>query len=155
MPAPDPRNAGIRGLPPGYDLVAAMEAVLLRADAANGRPVRLTSELDEQGLQTAALSIDGPPLAVTLEDVTVCSPFWPHRPDLGRCGAHFCGLNARHIAWDYYGRPADEWMTDHWRRHRDSLFHRVGVSARPGVDGIPVPATAELGLHSGICPECC
>ena len=46
--------------------------------------------------------------------------------DLGRCGAHFVGLNARHIAWNYYDRPADEWMTEHWLRNRAALYARTG-----------------------------
>src|SRR4051795_4479741 len=38
-------------------------------------PVQLQSELDEQGLQIAALSLGGPPLVVTTAEVTICSPF--------------------------------------------------------------------------------
>jgi hypothetical protein len=64
---------------------------------------------------------------VTLEEVTVCSPFHPHLPHLGRCGAHFVGLNARTIAWDYCGRPADECMAEHWARHRGELHARTGA----------------------------
>ena len=41
------------------------------------------------------------------------------------CGAS--GLNARHIAWAYYDRPADAWMTDHWERHRPALDERTGT----------------------------
>ena len=84
-----PRNTGIRGLPPGFDLGAALDEVLAV------HPVRLVSELDEQGLQVAALSRAGPALAVTLEDVAICSPFPPHLQQLERCGAHFVGLNMR------------------------------------------------------------
>lgn len=122
---PEARNAGIRGLPPGFDFEAALHEVLSMQEAREGARLRMSSELDEQGLQTAALSRFGPPLAVSLDDVTICSPFYPHLPDLGRCGAHFVGLNARHIAWDYYDRPADEWMTDHWNRHRGTLYEKV------------------------------
>lgn len=121
----EPRNAGIRGLPPRYELGAALLATLHDKEAASGRPLVLASELDEQGLQTAALSRRGRPLAVPLDDVTVCSPFWPHLPHLGRCGAHFVGLNARHIPWEYYGRPADEWMAEHWARHHPALCEQV------------------------------
>ncbi len=84
---PEPRNSGIRGLPPGFDLQAAL-AGMLRA-----HPIRLVSELDEQGLQVAALSRNRPAVVVPVSDVTICSPFPPHTPDLGRCGAHFVGLN--------------------------------------------------------------
>jgi hypothetical protein len=124
---PEPRNSGIRGVPPGHDFAAALRQVLEVKSSALGRPVVLTSELDEQGLQTAALSRQGALLAVAVEEVTICSPFWPHRPDLGACGAHFVGLNSRHIAWDYYGRPADDWMREHWARHLPTLRERTGA----------------------------
>jgi len=124
---PEPRNSGIRGLPPGFDLEAALREAVERASSLLGRPVLLTSELDEQGLQAAALALQGPVLAVRTEEVTICSPFWPHQPELGRCGAHFVGLNARHIAWNYYDRPADDWMRDHWARHLETLHARTGA----------------------------
>src|SRR4051812_34503853 len=47
-----PRNSGIRGLPAGFDLEAALSGVLRE------HPVTLSSELDEQGLQVAALTRD-------------------------------------------------------------------------------------------------
>lgn len=121
--APAPRNCGLRGLPPGFDLGAALEEVLRR------KPKRLTTELDEQGLQVAAMSRPGMPRAVPLHDLSVCSPFHPHLPDLGRCGAHFVGLNTKHICWDYYDRPADAWMAEHWARHAPFLYHAVGLAA--------------------------
>ena len=119
---PEPRNSGIRGLPPGFDLGDALRSILAE------RPERLISELDEQGLQVAALSRRRAPLVVGLDEVTICSPFHPHLPDLGRCGAHFVGLNVKHIAWDYYGRPADLWMDEHWARHAPFLYHAVGLA---------------------------
>lgn len=118
----EPRNSGIRGLPAGFDYEAALRNVL------DEHPVTLTSELDEQGLQIAAMSRFGAPLAVTLEEVTICSPFWPHLPHLGRCGAHFVGLNSPHIPWSYYDRPADEWMAEHWEKHRAEIVRRVHSS---------------------------
>jgi hypothetical protein len=117
----EPRNAGIRGLPPGFDLGRALRQLL------EEHHVLMHSELDEQGLQTAALSRNGALRVVTLDEVTICSPFYPHLPHLGRCGAHFVGLNARHIPWDYYDRPADDCMTDHWEGHRAALYERVGL----------------------------
>lgn len=120
---PAPRNSGIRGLPPGFDLRDAFLQVL------SLRPARLDSELDEQGLQVAAVSLGQAPLVVGLEDVSVCSPFHPHLPDPGRCGAHFVGLNLRHIPWDYYDRPADQWQAEHWARHRPALYRAVGLEA--------------------------
>jgi hypothetical protein len=125
--SPEPRNAGLRGLPPGFDLDSALRDALNKIESELGRRVQLSSELDEQGLQTAALSLQVPPLAVILDDVTICSPFHPHRPHLGRCGAHFVGLNARHIPWRYYDRTADDCMTSHWHRHRAGLYERTGA----------------------------
>ncbi len=66
---PEPRNAGIHGLPPGFDLGAVLGALL------EVNPTRLVSELDEQGLQVAALSHRHPSLVVRLDEVTICSPF--------------------------------------------------------------------------------
>jgi hypothetical protein len=119
---PEPRNSGIRGTPAGFDLAGAMARVLAAV------PHRLDSELDEQGLQVAALSLDGPPLAVPTTDVTICSPFWPHQPQLGTCGAHFVGLNAQRIPWDYYGRPATAVRAEHWESHRAALYARIGIA---------------------------
>jgi hypothetical protein len=117
-----PRNAGIRGLPPGFDLEQALVDVL----RAQGRT--LTSELDEQGMQVAAVTRARPAEVVTLADVTICSPFPPHLPHLGRCGAHFCGLNARDLGWDLDDRPASLHVRDHWDRHRPELYDRVGLT---------------------------
>jgi hypothetical protein len=44
------------------------------------------------------------------------------------CGAHFVGLNLKHIAWDYYDRPADTWMDEHWARHAPFLYRAVGLA---------------------------
>lgn len=118
----EPRNSGIRGTRAGFDLADAIGRVLSRT------AVQLGSELDEQGLQVAALSLDGPPLVVSTEDVTICSPFWPHQPHLGRCGAHFVGLNAKEIPWTYYDRPAIELRKEHWEQHRPELYARVGLA---------------------------
>jgi hypothetical protein len=125
---PEPRNSGIRGLSPAFDLEAAFRALLAE------NPVRLTSELDEQGMQVAAVSRAGPPHVVTVDEVAICSPFPPHRPHLGRCGAHFVGLNAKSLPWELDGRPAVAHIHDHWLRHRDAISERVGAPcARGGV----------------------
>lgn len=122
---PEPRNGGIRGLPPGFDLEAALRQLLAR------RPILMTSELDEQGLQAAALASNGPPLVVTVDEVTICSPFPPHLSHLGRCGAHFCGLNARQLPWSLEGRPASEYVREHWQRHRPALYDRIAPGREP------------------------
>jgi hypothetical protein len=121
---PEPRNSGIRGLPAGFDLGDALRRILAE------HPCVLASELDEQGLQVALASRDGPPLVVTVDDVTICSPFPPHRPGLGRCGAHFVGLNAKQLPWSLEGRPAVDHLREHWRRHRPALYERVGIAPR-------------------------
>lgn len=118
---PEPRNSGIRGLPPNFALRPALHSLL------NEPPVTLSSELDEQGMQVALVSMEKPPLVVRVDEVTICAPFWPLRPDLGRCGAHFVGLNARQLPWKYYDRPASEWTREHWRTHRPELYRRVGI----------------------------
>ncbi|HSV02673.1 MAG TPA: hypothetical protein VLI41_05655 [Phenylobacterium sp.] len=127
----EPRNSGIRGVPPGFSLAEAFRRVL------EAVPAPLTSELDEQGLQVAALSLDGAPRVVSTADVAICSPFWPHQWDLGRCGAHFVGLNARDLPWRYYDRPATEVRIEHWEHHRAELYRRVGLSPDPGRNRLP------------------
>jgi hypothetical protein len=118
-----PRNSGIRGVPAGFDLEGAIQRILAL------RPVTLTSELDEQGLQVAALSQGNAPLVVQRDDVSICSPFPPHQPELGRSGAHFVGLNVKQLPWRVNGREAIEHLADHWRHHRDAISERVGVRA--------------------------
>jgi hypothetical protein len=120
-------NSGIRGLPPGFDFGAALRTIVALREQELNAPLIFASELDEQGLQAVALSRGARLHAVTVDEVTICSPFHPHIPHLGRCGAHFVGLNGRHIAWNYYDRPADEWMTEHWQRHRAELYARTGA----------------------------
>jgi hypothetical protein len=121
LTGPAPRNSGIRGLPPGYDLERSLAEVLRR------RSVPLGSELDEQGLQVAALDLDSEAHVVSTDDVSICSPFYPKKPELGRCGAHFVGLNVRNIPWTYFGRPATECIAATWRRHRATIHERVGA----------------------------
>jgi hypothetical protein len=128
-----PRNSGIRGLPPGLDFEAALLQTLQDRERATGQPVVLKSELDEQGLQVAALSRDSGPAVVTLGEVTICSPFHPHLPYPGRCGAHFVGINARHFPWNYYDRPADEWSHEFWNRCRPELYRNVGLE-KPAIN---------------------
>lgn len=130
-----PLNTGIRGLPAGFDLEARLRDVLTR------HPVKLVSELDEQGLQSAALSLTTPPHVVTVQEVTICSPFPPHVPELGRSGAHFVGLNARRLGWDYHGEPAERVRARHWDDHRAELYARVGITrhlVHDWVSGEPV-----------------
>lgn len=119
---PEPRNSGIRGVPATFDIGEALLDVL------RSRSVVLSSELDEQGLQVAALTRRGAASVVRVEDVSICSPFPPHIPELGRCGAHFVGLNSRSLPWAFEGRPAVEHIREHWRRRRDTVYERVGIA---------------------------
>ncbi len=115
-----PLNTGLRGLPPGFSLDVAIRDVLAR------RPGVLTSELDEQGLQVAALSGPGPLAVVALEEVTICSPFPPHVPHLGEAGAHFMGLNTRNLGFEHEGRRAEEVRAAHWDMYVAEVARRVG-----------------------------
>lgn len=117
----EPFNLGLRALPRGFDLESAIRRTL------EAHPVQLRSELDEQGLQVAALRRFGTIDVVKIDEVTICSPFPPHLPGLGRCGAHVVGLNARAIPWSYEGRPALEVRREHWYHHREEIYRRVGV----------------------------
>jgi hypothetical protein len=123
---PELRNSGIRGTPPEFQLEHALARVLSRV------PARLDSELDEQGMQIAALSLARPPLCVSAREVTICSPFYPHQAHLGTCGAHFVGLNAHELPWRYYDRPATEVRIEHWEQQRPELYCRVGISPLAG-----------------------
>ncbi len=120
-------NAGIRGLPPGRDLRLTLRRALLDAQAANDRPMELFPEIEEQGLQTAAICYYHPLFLVKTIEVSICSPFWPGSPELGTCGAHFVGMNAAHIPWNYYDRPADLWLKEHWQRTRPALYEKAGL----------------------------
>jgi hypothetical protein len=119
---PRPINLGIRGLPPAYDNEAALARILARKGA------QLTSGSDEQGLQVAAIVTSCDPLVVSIEEVSICSPFPPHLPHLGTCGVHFVGINAKNLAGEINGRPITEYLREHWERHRSALIERV----RPG-----------------------
>lgn len=123
---PEPRNSGLRGTPAGFDYEDAITGVFAE------NPVMLRSELDEQGLQIAALSRGGAPYVVPVEDVAICSPFPPHAAEPGRCGAHFVGLNTRHLSFEVDGRPASEVRLDHWRAHRAALYGRIGLPLPSG-----------------------
>jgi hypothetical protein len=115
----EPRNLGIRGLPPYFDLAGALATMLGEI------PVTLNSELDEQGLQLAALSLVAKPLAVSIDDLAICSPFPPHLPHLGRCGAHFVGLNAHRLPWCLAGREASELTRENWLRWKSEIARNV------------------------------
>jgi hypothetical protein len=123
-------NGGIRGLPPGKDLGAELRRALIEAEAANGEPIDLSPEIEEQGWQAAAICYCRPLFLVRATEVSICSPFWPRSPELGSCGAHFVGMNAQHIPWDYYDRPADQWLEEQWQRIRPALYEKANLPLR-------------------------
>jgi hypothetical protein len=124
---PGSYNAGIRGLPPAVDLQTELRIVMEEANKLAGGSLRLRDEIEEQGLQAAAMCRVEPLYLVRTSEVSICSPFWPRSPELGSCGAHFVGMNAHHIDWNYYDRPADEWLKAHWDRHRQTLYEKAGL----------------------------
>jgi hypothetical protein len=116
----DPRsiNSGIRGLPPEFDYELRLRQTLAQTG------IKMRSELDEQGLQAATLS--GTELyLVSTTDVSICSPFPMHQKTLGRCGAHFVGLNPKQLPWTIDGRPAHQVIREFWQSHREELEARV------------------------------
>ena len=118
---PEPRNSGIRGLPPGYDLGAALTRVLA------AHPGPLATELDEQGLQVAALS---DAMVVPIEDVSISSPFPPHSNGMGLCGAHFVGLNV-HRERPYCDAATMAAIAAFWDARVGSVERQVHLD-RPG-----------------------
>lgn len=115
----EPRNSGIRGLPPYFDLEESLRRVLEK------KPVKLTSELDEQGLQVAALSLNKQPFVVRVDEVSICSPFPPHLPDVGKKGVHFVGLNAKQLPWSLDGRAAVDYIKEHWEKKREFVYEKI------------------------------
>ncbi len=126
-------NSGIRGLPPGYPLAAMLAAALREQAHMLGQAPLLRSELDEQGLQAVALQLQERSLVVSRKEVSICSPFWPRQPELGTCGAHFVGLNPRHLPWNYYDRSADHVRREHWDRLRPLLYKKAGLDLPPAL----------------------
>jgi hypothetical protein len=131
-----PLNAGLRALPPRFDPGPPLREALARRQRDVSTPLAFTCEPDEEGLQAAALSLAGPLHAVPLEEVTVCSPFPPHLPHLGSCGAHFIGLSARTPDGESGGNRADTSMAEHWKRHAGDLRARTGAPARFELAGL-------------------
>jgi hypothetical protein len=124
-----PRNTGIRCLPPGFDLEGALRDVLA------GEPLLLVSELDEQGLEVAALSRAAPMLVVRLDEVAICSPNPPHLQRLGTCGAHFVGLNVTR-ARPFYDQTALRRIAEYWEHWKNHVYGAVDLLPEPSA-GFP------------------
>jgi hypothetical protein len=109
-----PLNSGIRGLPPEFPIEEKLRQTL----SCSG--ITLKSELDEQGLQAAALQ-DTKLFIVDTDDVSICSPFPNHSQQFGRAGAHFIGVNSRHLPWTLQGRFAHEVIQDFWELRKAQM----------------------------------
>jgi hypothetical protein len=107
-------NSGIRGLPPGFELGKRLRETLVES----GRV--LQSELDEQGLQAAVL-LQTRLFTVSTDDVSICSPFPNHQQHLGKCGAHFVGLNQKSLPWLLENRGAHELIRERWNEYSREL----------------------------------
>src|SRR6266540_4978132 len=77
--------------------------------------------------QPGAAHVGGslPVHVVRLDEVTICSPFPPHLPGLGSCGAHFVGLNAKTLGLSFEGRPAEAWTREFFEGYRPAIEARV------------------------------
>lgn len=115
----EPLDSSIRGLPPKFDYSRALASVL------EAHPVSLMTEMDERGLHVAAIRRAGVVHVARTEEVSLCSPFPPHQPGLGKCGAHFTSLNAHNPRWSFQGRPAVDCIREHWSRMRTEVWQRV------------------------------
>jgi hypothetical protein len=41
-------------------------------------------------------------------------------------------MNAEDIPWNYYDRPADIWLDEHWERKRPALYEKAELLQKPG-----------------------
>jgi hypothetical protein len=99
----EPRNSGMVGVPAHFDIEPKLRALLARAG------VRLSSETDEQGLQVSLVTSEKHRV-VSVSEVSISGYFRPHLLELGSCGAHFVGVNGKHLSfahqfWD--GKKAE------------------------------------------------
>lgn len=114
-----PRNSGITGFPPGLDAEAALRPFL------EGR--MLCSELDEQGLQVAMISAN-PHRVVKTEEVSISGYFRPHSLELGLCGAHFVGVNAKRSTSTWNGRSSEQYTHEFWDQHKKTVADLIHAS---------------------------
>jgi len=59
---------------------------------------------------------------VTLQEVSVSGYFRPHMLELGACGAHFVGVNAKHLPWTWNGRSGEEYIHEYWDCKKTDLY---------------------------------
>ncbi|MCU1336305.1 MAG: hypothetical protein JWO19_1886 [Bryobacterales bacterium] len=117
----EPRNSGIVGFPPYFDAETKLRALLDEAG------VCLSSETDEQGLQVALVTSEKHRV-VTVSEVSICGYFRPHLLELGSCGAHFVGVNGKHLHFAH----------EFWDGKRAEVEQQLGLSIRQ-VDELNTP----------------
>lgn len=117
---PEPRNSGIRGLPPRFDAEKKLQELLKTAGVA------LRSETDEQGLQVALVTREKHRL-VRLDEVSICGYFRPHLLDLGRCGAHFVGVNAKRLPFEWNGKPGEHYTQEYFDYKKPEVLKRLAA----------------------------
>jgi hypothetical protein len=115
---PLPRNSGIVGVPPSYDLEANLRNILENTGAV------LSSETDEQGLQVALVSRERHEV-VTMQEVPVCGYFRPHKLELGSCGGHFVGVNAKRLPWTWNARSGEHYVAEYWDWIKLELYQKL------------------------------
>jgi hypothetical protein len=77
-------------------------------------------------LQTAVIARKQP-FVVSTQKVSICSPFPPHLPTLGSCGAHFVGLNAKSLPWEYEERPGVDYIREHWSAYLPAIRDKIKI----------------------------
>ncbi len=119
----EPRNAGIVGFPPHYDVQTKMRSLL------DETGVCLSAETDEQGLQVALVTSEKHRV-VAVREVSICGYYHPHLPELGSCGAHFVGVNVKHLAYAH----------GFWDGKKTEIEHRLSMHSVHALrSGVPCP----------------
>lgn len=129
-----PRSAGLRAMPPRFDLTAELRTVL------EGIEGPVATSADQRGLEIAALSRLRPPLVVSLDDVPACGPTSPAASHLGHAGARFSDLNAGDPPLRRAGPATEAVCGDHFDALLSELHRRLAVPFAPRVDEGAAPA---------------
>jgi hypothetical protein len=106
------RNSGMTGFPPGWNIEAGLKRML--------HDIQLCSELDEQGLQVAMITVE-PHRVVGVEEVSISGYFRPHLLELGSCVAHFVGVNVKRSRSMWQGRPVSAYAHDFWDWRKEGV----------------------------------
>lgn len=111
---PEPRNAGIRGVPLGFDAEVRLREIVARYG------MQMTHDCDEQGLQVALVASEKHRV-VSLDEVAICGYFRPHRLEFGSCGAHFVGVNSKQLPWRWEGHSGEYYVHSYWDSRRSAV----------------------------------